>query len=304
MAEQKTGTGAGTGSRLVICCGLLLVLALLAGCSAPAASVQPAQAPTPTPGLPPDAHPTELVAPQLYTYRVLDAYPHDPAAFTQGLIVRNGEFIEGTGLKGESTLRRVAIESGEVLQQHALGADYFGEGITELNGKIYQLTWQNQTGFLYDAETLAPSGQFPYSTEGWGITHDGERLIVSDGTATLQFWDPETLQPEGSVNVSLFGLPLANLNELEYIDGAVYANLWQTNLIVRIDPTTGRVTGVIDLAGLLDYAPAAQVQAAAQAGLQPDVLNGIAYDEATGRLYVTGKRWPALFAIELLEVNP
>lgn len=293
--------------RILIIAALLL---LLIGCSAPQAAQPAAAAPaspeaTPVAAavatLPPDAHPTSLVAPKLYTYRVLDVYPHDPAAFTQGLIVRDGQFIEGTGLTGQSTLRRVAIESGEVLKQHPLDAQYFGEGITELNGKIYQLTWQNGTGFIYNAATLAQEGQFTYGTEGWGITHDGERLIVSDGTSTLQFWDPATLQPIGGVTASLFGLPIANLNELEYIDGAVYANIWQTNLIMRIDPAGGQVTGVIDLAGLLDYAPAGTPEAA---GAQPDVLNGIAYDEAAGRLYVTGKRWPAVFAIQLLEVQP
>jgi glutamine cyclotransferase len=320
MAGQKIGTE----GRIGVIGALVLVLALLAGCGAPPAQTQPtaadaagitatktdtATAPAgvdtaTAAALPPEAHPTKLAAVQLYTYHVLDAHPHDPAAFTQGLIVRGGEFIEGTGLEGQSTLRRVAIETGEVLQRHALGAEYFGEGITELNGKIYQLTWRNQTGFIYDAETLAPEGQFTYATEGWGITHDGERLIVSDGTPVLQFWDPETLQPTGSIAVNLFGLPLPNLNELEYIDGDIYANIWQTNLVVRIDPASGNVTGVIDLAGLLDYAPAAHAKAAAEAQISPDVLNGIAYDEATERLYVTGKRWPTVFAIQLLEVKP
>jgi glutamine cyclotransferase len=285
---------------------LLLALALLAGCSAPQAAAPPSPANTPaanTPAaaaLPADAYQTALVAPKLYTYRVLDVYPHDPTAFTQGLIVRGSEFLEGTGQEGQSTLRRVAIESGEVLAQHALDAQYFGEGITELDGKIYQLTWRNATGFVYDAETLAPQGQFSYNTEGWGITHDGERLIVSDGTSLLQFWDPETLQPVGGVAVSLFGLPIANINELEYIDGEIYANIWQTNLIMRIDPASGNVTGVIDLTGLLANAPASAAQTSGQIAA-PDVLNGIAFDPATGRLYVTGKYWPAVFAIELLE---
>ena len=314
MSGQKTGTV----RRTCIAGALLLLALLLAACSAPqgadpAAAAAPASpaatsaGPTAVPTLPPDAHPTQLVAPKLYIYRVLDTYPHDPAAFTQGLIVRDGQFIEGTGLEGQSTLRRVEIESGKVLEQHPLDAQYFGEGITELNGKLYQLTWQNGTGFVYNAETLAPEGQFSYATEGWGITHDGARLIVSDGTSTLQFWDPQTLQPIGGVTASLFGLPIANINELEYIDGAVYANIWKTNLIMRIDPASGRVTGVIDLSGLLDNVPAATPEAAgsqAQPVAQPDVLNGIAYDEATGRLYVTGKRWPAVFAIELLEVEP
>jgi len=323
MLEQKIATD----KYIALLAAVLLALGLLAGCGAPAAapaasgavgtSTAPATPATPAASsLPPDAHPSSLVDPQLYTYRVLEVFPHDPAAFTQGLIVRDGALLEGTGQQGQSSLRRVAIETGEVLQQHALGAEYFGEGITELNGKIYQLTWKNATGFVYDAETLDPLGQFTYGSEGWGITHDGERLIVSDGTPVVQFWDPATLQPVGEVTVSLFGLPMANINELEYIDGSLYANIWQTDLIMRIDPASGSVTGVIDLSGLLDYAPSAGAagssvgeSGAAGSGaaetappLPPDVLNGIAYDEATNRLYVTGKRWPALFAIELYAV--
>jgi glutamine cyclotransferase len=246
--------------------------------------------------LPPDAHPTQLVAPALYTYRVRSVYPHDPSAFTQGLIVRDGQFLEGTGREGQSRLRRVEIETGSVLQEQALGDEYFGEGITELDGKIYQLTWRSGAGFIYDADSLQPTGQFSYGGEGWGITHDGTKLIVSDGSATLQFWDPATLQPTGGVYVSIFGLPLSQLNELEYIDGSIFANVWQTNLVVRIDPATGQVTGVVDLGGLLEYAPPAEGQ--------PDVLNGIAYDGETGRLFVTGKLWPSVFEIELLEVKP
>ena len=169
--------------------------------------------------MPPDAHPTSLVAPKLYTYRVVNVYPHDQGAFTQGLIVRDGQFLEGTGQEGQSTLRRVEIESGKVLENHKLEDQYFGEGITELNGKIYQLTWKNGVGLIYDAQSLAPAGQFQYGGEGWGITHDGQQLIVSDGTSVLQFWDPTTLQPTGGVYVSLFGLPITQINELEYFDG-------------------------------------------------------------------------------------
>ena len=245
--------------------------------------------------MPPDAHPTSLVEPKLYTYRVVNVYPHDQDAFTQGLIVRDGKFLEGTGQEGQSNLRRVEIETGKVLESHPLDAQYFGEGITELNGKVYQLTWKNGTGFIYDAATLAPQGQFQYNTEGWGITHDGQRLIVSDGSPTIQFWDPATLQQTGGVYVSLFGLPISQINELEYFDDAIWANIWQTNLVVRIDPKTGQVTGVVDFAGLLDYAPPGQKPT--------DVLNGIAYDEATGRIFVTGKWWPAVFEIELVEVT-
>jgi glutamine cyclotransferase len=292
----------------------LLLLLLLGGCASSAGGGEPASTVTastaaaatavPTgepPAAPPaDAHPTLLTAPKLYTYRVVTVYPHDSTAFTQGLIVRNGEFLEGTGREGESALRRVEIATGAVLQDQPLADEYFGEGITELGGKIYQLTWRNGVGFVYDAATLAPLGQFSYGTEGWGITHDGAQLIVSDGTSLLQFWDPATLQPTGGVYVSLFGLPVPQINELEYIDGAVFANVWQTNLLMQIDPASGNVTGVVDLQGLLGYAP----PQAAGAAVQPDVLNGIAYDEATGRLFVTGKLWPAVFEIELVEVTP
>ena len=255
-----------------------------------------AQAASPVaPAMPADAHPTTMVAPKLYTYRVANVYPHDQGAFTEGLTVRDGKFLEGTGEEGQSDLRRVEIETGKVLESRPLDDQYFGEGVTELNGKIYQLTWKNGTGFIYDAATLAPQGQFQYSTEGWGITHDGKRLIVSDGTPTIYFWDPATLQQTGGIYVSMFGLPISQINELEYFDDAIWGNVWQTNLVVRIDPKTGLVTGVVDFTGLLDYAPPAQKPT--------DVLNGIAYDEATGRLFVTGKYWPAVFEIELLEVK-
>jgi glutaminyl-peptide cyclotransferase len=324
MSGQKKGTIRHTLILLATVAILCSVPALLTGCSSPQAESQPTataaimptlqvsatqaaeQSPlaaaaevkaatTQVAAMPADAHPTSLVAPKFYTYRVVNVYPHDPGAFTQGLIVRNGQFLEGTGREGESTLRRVEIESGKVLQSQELDEQYFGEGITELNGKVYQLTWQNGTGFIYDAQSLAPAGQFQYGGEGWGITHDGQRLIVSDGSSVLQFWDPATLQPTGGVYVSLFGLPMSQINELEYLEGEVYANIWQTDLIVRIDPSSGQVTGVVDLAGLLDYAPpAAQL---------PDVLNGIAYDEESGRLFVTGKLWPAVFEIELVELK-
>ncbi|MFN8465110.1 MAG: glutaminyl-peptide cyclotransferase [Caldilineaceae bacterium] len=264
--------------------------------AAPTADLAAAQPASPLePAMPADAHPTSMVAPKLYTYRIVNVYPHDQGAFTEGLTVRDGKFLEGTGHEGQSDLRRVEIETGKVLESRPLDKQYFGEGVTELNGKIYQLTWKNGTGFIYDAATLAPAGQFQYSTEGWGMTHDGQRLIVSDGTPTIQFWDPATLQQVGGIYVSMFGLPISQINELEYFDDAIWANVWQTNLVVRIDPKTGLVTGVVDFTGLLDYAPPAQKPT--------DVLNGIAYDEVTGRLFVTGKYWPAVFEIELLEVK-
>lgn len=226
----------------------------------------------------------------IYGYQVLNAYPHDPQAFTQGLIWQNGIFYEGTGLRGRSTLRKVDPQSGEVLQSVALAEQYFGEGITIFGDKLYQLTWQSGTGFIYDAESLELLDEFTYPTEGWGITHDGEQLIMSDGSNTLYFWDPETLETMGQIDVTYEGQPVNRLNELEYIDGSIYANVWQTDQIVIIDPASGALTGVIDLTGLLPTA--------VRTGNE-DVLNGIAYDAETERLFVTGKLWPQLFEIEL-----
>ena len=226
-----------------------------------------------------------------YGYEVVRSYPHDRAAFTQGLLVRNGIFYEGTGMNGESGIRKVKIETGEVLQVKPLAKEYFGEGITEWNGSIVQLTWQHGVGFVYDAETFAPTRTFTYRGEGWGITHDGTRLIMSDGTAQLRFLDPATLKETGRVTVRDARGPIQKLNELEFVNGEIYANVWQTDRIVRISPADGRVTGWIDLAGLLT--PAQRAEA--------DVLNGIAYDAAGDRLFVTGKWWPRVFEIKLVK---
>lgn len=225
-----------------------------------------------------------------YGYQVIRSYPHDRGAFTQGLIVRNGFFYEGTGTNGQSGLRKVRIETGEVLQVKPLEEQYFGEGITELNGSIYQLTWKHGVGFVYDLETFNPTRRFSYKGEGWGLTHDGKRLIMSDGSAQLRFLDPATLQETGRVTVRDNGRPVIQLNELEYIKGEIYANVWTTQRIARLNPSDGRVTGWIDLAGLLT--PTERANA--------DVLNGIAYDAATDRLFVTGKWWPRIFEIKLV----
>jgi glutamine cyclotransferase len=225
------------------------------------------------------------------TYRVVNTYPHDPQAFTQGLVYENGHFYEGTGLNGQSTLRKVEIATGNILQIHALSDAYFGEGIAVFGDKIFQLTWRSNVAFVYDKASFEPQGEFAYPTEGWGLTHDGQRLIMSDGTATLYFRDPQTFQELGRVQVYDRNGPVLNLNELEYINGEIYANIWQTDMIARISPQTGQVLGWIDLAGLLS--PEER---------QPpvDVLNGIAYDPAADRLFVTGKRWPKLFEIDLV----
>jgi glutamine cyclotransferase len=230
-----------------------------------------------------------------YGYQVINTYPHDPTAFTQGLIYQDDIFYEGTGLVGQSTLRKVDPETGEVQQRYDLSHDFFGEGITIFGDKLYQLTWQSHVGFVYDKDSFELLQTFSYPTEGWGLTHDGERLIMSDGTANLYFWDPETLQEIDRVEVrDQQGQPITQLNELEYIEGEVYANVWRTDQIVRINPDTGQVLGWITLSGLLSTADLAQ---------PVDVLNGIAYDAETERLFITGKWWPKLFEIELTPQN-
>ncbi len=228
----------------------------------------------------------------VYGYTVLNEYPHDDNAFTQGLVYEDGYFFEGTGLTGQSSLRKVELATGTVLQQHNLDSQYFGEGIAVWGGEIIQLTWQNQVAFVYDKATFVEQSQFNYSTQGWGLTQDGVQLIMSDGSANLYFRDPLTFAELDQVVVHDRGEPVIRLNELEYINGEVYANVWITDLIARIDPQTGRVLGWIDLTGILQ--PEDQTP-------QTDVLNGIAYDDAgNGRLFVTGKRWSKLFHIELV----
>jgi glutaminyl-peptide cyclotransferase len=223
-------------------------------------------------------------------YRVVHVFPHDSQAFTQGLVYLDGVFYEGTGLNGRSTIRKVKIETGQVMQMQKLDSQYFGEGIAILNNTLFQLTWQSGIAFLYDRATFTRTGTFSYTGEGWGLTHDGRRLIMSDGTATLRFIDPASHKEISRLAVRDGGRPVLNLNELEYIKGEVFANVWQTDRIARISPKTGEVSGWIDLKGLL---PASE-----QA---PDaVLNGIAYDAAGDRLFVTGKLWPKVFEIRIV----
>lgn len=257
-----------------------------------------APAPSQTPAvLPTVGAPAATAALPRYSYLVVNTLPHDPAAFTQGLVYQDGIFYEGTGLRGQSTLRQVDPATGQVLQGIRLPDQYFGEGIAILGDRLYQLTWQEKTGFVYDKDSFELLGTWTYEGEGWGLTTDGQRLIMSDGTHELRFLDPETLQELGRIGVvDAGGQPLARLNELEWVDGEVWANVWQTDQIARIDPTTGRLLGWIDLAGLLP-----EEDRAAQ---HVDVLNGIAYDPVTGRLFVTGKWWPKLFEIELVGVQP
>jgi Glutamine cyclotransferase len=221
---------------------------------------------------------------------VLAKYPHDPAAFTQGLLYADGLFYESAGLYGQSTLRKVEPETGAVLLEKRLDAQYFAEGLALLEGKLYQLTWKENTGFIYDPQDFRQLGTFSYPTEGWGLTTDGSSLILSDGSATLYFLDPQTLQTTRALQVRLDGAPLDRLNELEYIRGEIYANIWYKDLIARINPASGEVVGVIDCGSLRDGegAPAPN-----------DVLNGIAYDARGDRLYLTGKNWPWIYEVSL-----
>ena len=227
----------------------------------------------------------------VYTFEVINTYEHDPSAYTQGLIFRDGILYEGTGLYGQSSLREVVLESGQVEQKISLAEQFFGEGITELDGKIYQLTWKEQTGFIYDPTTFEQLATFSYPTEGWGLTHDGQKLLMSDGSETLYFLDPETLQKASQVTVSAEGMLVPRLNELEYVEGEVWANVYQTSCIARIDPASGQVLGWIDISGILSMKdlPGSEVP------------NGIAYDSTGQRLFVTGKYWPKLFEIRVVK---
>lgn len=227
------------------------------------------------------------------TYEVVAVYPHDSQAFTQGLIYRDGYLYESTGRYGESSLRKVALGSGEVLQQVKLDPDYFGEGLTDWGGRLIQLTWREGIGFVYNIEDFSLLGDFELSTEGWGLTQDGKQLIMSDGSSSLFFLDPETFEITGIVTVTDQGEEVNRLNELEYIRGQVFANIWQTDDIIRIDPDTGEVLGWIDLSGLLPEEERTETM---------DVLNGIAYDPIGDRLFVTGKYWPNLYEIRLIPI--
>ncbi len=226
-----------------------------------------------------------------YTFEVVNVYPHDGSAFTQGLVFEDGVLYEGTGLYGESTLRRVDLETGNVLQVYALPNEFFGEGIAVFDDVIVQLTWQSHKGFVYDRDSFDLLQEFDYPTEGWGITSDGSRLIMSDGTATLRFLDPETFERVEEVEVRDASLGrVDSLNELEFVDGSIYANIWFDDRIAVIDPKTGQVTGWIDLHGLRDLE---------DTGVE-NVLNGIAYDAEGDRLFVTGKNWSHLYEIKLI----
>ncbi|UEC41211.1 glutaminyl-peptide cyclotransferase, partial [Methanothrix sp.] len=228
-----------------------------------------------------------------YSYKIINSYPHDPNAFTQGLEYDDGLLYEGTGGYGQSSLRRVDIQTGRVVDIVHLEDEFFAEGIAIWKDRIIQLTWRSYQGFVWDKENLTQTGSFSYRREGWGITSDASRLIMSDGSDALYFLDPNDYSLQGSIRVTADGEPVKGLNELEYINDMIYANLWPSTWIAIISPDTGEVTGRIDLSGIMDEGgiPKRRV----------DVLNGIAYDPSEGRLFVTGKLWPSLFEIELVE---
>jgi glutamine cyclotransferase len=248
---------------------LVLALAALTGCGQRQA---PAQAP-------------------VYGYRVVNVYPHDSRAFTQGLLFAGGFLYEGTGLEGQSAIRKVKLETGEVLMERNLADNLFGEGIALLGDTLFQLTWKSGKGFAYDLASFRLLRTFEYTSEGWGLTTDGKRLIMSDGTSVLQFRDPATFALLSRLEVRDGERLVSHLNELEYVEGEIFANVWQTDSIVRIRPSDGKVLAWINLSGLLRPDDRRQ---------PVDVLNGIAYDAGGKRLLVTGKLWPKLFHIEIV----
>jgi len=236
---------------------------------------------------------TTQLAPNLpvYGYQIVRVYPHDRDAFTQGLQFVDGVLYEGTGLNGRSSIRRVELETGKVLQKRNVPEEHFGEGITVWKSDLIELTWQSHVAFVYDRATFEPKKRFSYAGEGWGLTHDGTSLVMSDGSDRLRVLDPATFAEKRRIAVTAGGAPLRNLNELEYVKGEIFANIWQTDYVARIAPDTGKVSAYIDLRGLLTPAERAGT----------DVLNGIAYDEKQDRLFVTGKLWPKLFEIKLVR---
>ena len=240
----------------------------------------------------PSLKPSKKVPVPVYGYEVVHTWPHDRGAFTQGLIFQDGNLLESTGQVGRSSLRRVEVETGKLLQKVDVLPPYFAEGITLLKGKIYQLTWQQQVGFIYEAGTFEKIGEFHYAGEGWGLANDGQSLILSDGSDRIRFLDPANFEVRKTIAVVDGRSAINELNELEYVQGEIYANIWHANRIARIDPQSGSVVGWIDMTGILALGEVSDEEA---------VLNGIAYDETNRRLFVTGKLWPKLFEIRLIR---
>ncbi|HEY6301721.1 MAG TPA: glutaminyl-peptide cyclotransferase [Terriglobales bacterium] len=233
--------------------------------------------------------------PPEYTFKVVRTFPHDPAAFTQGLAYRNGFLYEGTGLNGRSSLRKVRLETGEVARRVELAPEFFGEGVTLLKNEVVQLTWQSQTGFVYNLSDFRLLRRFSYTGEGWGLTTNGHDVFMSDGTSEIRVLDSGTLAEKRRIKVRDGQTPIDQLNELEFVEGEIFANVWQTDRIARISPQSGEVVGWIDLKGLLS--PIYRLEPGA-------VLNGIAYDSGRKRLFVTGKLWPSVFEIVLVRKHP
>ena len=233
----------------------------------------------------------------VYTYFIVNSFPHDHEAYTQGLIYSEGFLYESTGKRGKSTLRKIDLETGAVLQWHNLADHLFGEGITLFNNQIVQLTWESYIGYIYDKDSFTVLEEFYYNSEGWGITNDGSRIIMSDGSTTLYYLEPETYAVIDQIEVTANDIPIRNLNELEYVKGEIYANVMPSNRIARINPETGKITGWIDLSGILQTL---------KQGYAVDVLNGIAYDPENDRLFVTGKLWPKVYEIKVIPAlkNP
>lgn len=239
----------------------------------------------------------DVIVPSFISYSIVNQYPHDPAAFTEGLEYADGHLYESTGNRGESWLRKVDLSTGKVLQQHNLQDKYFGEGLTILNGKIYQLTYQEKTGFVYDQKTMKLEKTFSFNTgEGWGMTNDGTNIIYGDGSSTLYYLDPNTLQEVKRLNVTDQYGDVKEVNELEYIKGHIYANIWRQDLIIKIDPATGKVVGKVNLGDLRRNIGLPQLSGAEG---EPEVLNGIAYDKTGNRIFITGKYWPKILEVKL-----
>ncbi len=260
------------------------LLALVSVLSTPAIAQAPSRAPVAQAASVPD---------RLYSARVVRSFPHDPSAFTEGLLYEDGVIYESTGMVGRSFIRKSRLETGEVLLQRELKPPYFGEGIVTWKGKLVQLTWQHEVGFVYGASDFTPRGSFKYSGEGWALTKDDRRLIMSDGTDQIRFLDPDALAETGRIRVTFKSEPVRDINEVEWVKGEIFANIWQTDIIIRIDPKTGQVLGRISLTGL----PLMQDRNGGE-----DVMNGIAYDAASDRLLVTGKQWSKIYQIELVEI--
>ncbi len=269
---------------LILTSVVLLVWASRRGSMESSGQISPGPTPASTNGDP------ALSTAPWYTYEVVHVWPHDRTAFTEGLVFHDGALFESTGLEGHSRLRKIELETGHVLQELEVPPEYFGEGLAILNEKAYQLTYTTDKAFVYDLKTFKKEGEFFYEGEGWGLTTDGKSLIMSDGTEHVRFRDPANFSVQRTIDVTLNGQTITNVNELEYIKGEIYANVWKTPDVLRIDPASGKVVGVIDFSGLLtkdDFN-------------QPiDVMNGIAYDAAGDRLFVTGKWWPKVFEVRI-----